>query len=91
MQEDGGVTFLAIDIEGTLVIQSGLTHLFLGGPSPAVGASGYKQFLGSLDNVRYWHCAPLEGPCARVIVGAVAVECDADCSGAGSGGLRARV
>jgi hypothetical protein len=53
VQQDAGTTFLSLDIENNLKVTSGLTHLFVGGPSPDTGAQGYSLFIGSMDNIRF--------------------------------------
>lgn len=42
------------DLHKMYKLEVGLTDIFVGGPNPQVSATGFKNFQGSMDNVRVW-------------------------------------
>ena len=66
MPDDG--SFLGLNVAATLVLQTGISMLFVGGPASVADLhsldGAYSSFSGSMDAIRLWapECAP--GPSA---------------------------
>jgi hypothetical protein len=52
---DAGDSFLSIDIEAELTLETGISNFYIGGVSPSTSnAVSFQNFVGSMDNVRLW-------------------------------------
>jgi hypothetical protein len=51
---NAGEDFLTIDLKNSLVLQSGIASIVIGGPDPDIAATDYKNFKGAVDDVRIW-------------------------------------
>ncbi len=54
-QIDAGDSFLSIDVEAELTLETGISNFYIGGVSPsASNAVAFQNFIGAMDNVRLW-------------------------------------